>query len=203
MSGRDQPVRPGWLGETDEKADASPPAAWNVVATTKPGEFNRARALLQRFGPVRGTDYYNLLVLSVPDVRSFLEDYAARFRADPRLGTCVTRIAPAFVAFDFGSAEEFQTKAREAAIAAFAPALLGKSFHVRMHRRGLRQTASSQTEKRLGHDLLQELERRGAPGTVTFEDPDALLDIETVDGRAGMSLWTRDDLERFPFIKVD
>ena len=32
---------------------------------------------------------------------------------------------------------------------------------------------------------------------------DALLDAETVGPRAAMSLWTRDELKRFPFLRVD
>ena len=29
------------------------------------------------------------------------------------------------------------------------------------------------------------------------------MDIETVGGRAGMSLWTGEELRRFPFLHVD
>jgi len=40
----------------------------------------------------------------------------------------------------------------------------------------------------------------GSPGRITFTDPDAILQIETIDGRAGVSLWQRDDLQRYTFL---
>ncbi len=38
---------------------------------------------------------------------------------------------------------------------------------------------------------------------LAFEDPDALVAIETVGQRAGVSVWTREELRRYPFIRVD
>jgi hypothetical protein len=38
---------------------------------------------------------------------------------------------------------------------------------------------------------------------VAFEDVDAVVSIETLDHRAGVSLWTREDLQRYPFLRVD
>ena len=50
--------------------------------------------------------------------------------------------------------------------------------------------------------ILESLEKRGEPGHVTFEDPDAVLAVETVGGRAGLSLWNREERERYPFLGV-
>ncbi len=203
MSRADRAVRPGWTGASIGEGRGRSRPEWNVVATVRTGELNRGKSLLERFGDVFKTDYFNVLVLVVEDVAAFLDDYAARARADPRLSECVARVAPAFATFDFASPEEFEAEARAAA-AAFAPKLGGKAFHVRMNRRGFKHAISSQTEEQLLDGvLLEELGRRGAPGRITFDDPDAILDIETVDGRGGMSLWTREDLERYPFLKVD
>ena len=84
------------------------------------------------------------------------------------------------------------------------PQLAGKSFHVRMHRRGFKEALPSQQEERMLDDvLLEALERTGQPGRIEFEDPDLILDVETVDQRAGMSLWTREQLERYPFLNLD
>jgi hypothetical protein len=41
--------------------------------------------------------------------------------------------------------------------------------------------------------------------TMKYPDrPDAgrILQIETIDGRAGLSLWRREDLRRYPFLGV-
>ena len=73
-----------------------------------------------------------------------------------------------------------------------------------MHRRGLRHDLSSQAEeKTLDAYLMAELARRGTPGRITFDDPDAILVVETVGNCAGMSLWSRDDLQRLSFLKTD
>jgi hypothetical protein len=41
------------------------------------------------------------------------------------------------------------------------------------------------------------------PARVSFTDPDALIAIDTIDGRAGISLWTRDDLARHRLLRPD
>ena len=82
--------------------------------------------------------------------------------------------------------------------------LKGKSFHVRLHRRGFKGTLSTPKEERfLDEALLDALEAEGAPGHIAFTDPDAILQIETIDGRAGLSLWQREDLQRYPFLGAE
>lgn len=51
--------------------------------------------------------------------------------------------------------------------------------------------------------LLQALERRGTPGRISFDDPDAILAVDTVSNRAGMALWNRDELRTYPFLGLD
>ena len=55
-------------------------------------------------------------------------------------------------------------------------------------------------ERFLDEALLDALDAEGAPGRIAFTDPDAILQIETIDGRAGISLWDREDLQRYPFL---
>ena len=43
----------------------------------------------------------------------------------------------------------------------------------------------------------------GRPGRINFDDPDHVIDIETVGSRAGLSLWARDDLRCYPFLRID
>ena len=50
---------------------------------------------------------------------------------------------------------------------------------------------------------LVKVERAGTPGRISFEDPDAIIAIETIGQRAGMSFWRRADLQRYPFLRVD
>jgi len=177
--------------------------AWNVVATMLTGEFVRAKQLLERFGPVETMGFFNVLVLQADDPGQFLGVYSKRAAEDERLEQCVSRIVPMARLFDFTDAEDFEQKIRKEAMT-FVSQLEGKAFHVRMKRRGLKGELSSlEEEQSLDKVLLDELERRGAPGRIDFDDPDAVIDIETVGNRAGAALWTREDLKRFPFLKVD
>lgn len=174
-----------------------------MVASVRGREFVPAVRVLEAWGPVRRTDYYNVLVLRVADPRGFLAELTARVEAEPWMREVLAHVRPALATFDFGSREEFEERAREAARTWLAD-LEGRAFHVRMHRRGFRRQLSSQGEERaLCEALLAELERRGRSGRVTFEDPDAVVAVETVGGRAGVSLWTRADRERFPLLGVD
>ena len=87
-----------------------------------------------------------------------------------------------------------------------ADRIAGGSFHVRLHRRRGDSPVklSAQIEERYLNDtILRRLRELGQLGCLDFQDPDYVIDIETVGERAGMSLWSRDDLKRFPFLRVD
>jgi len=176
---------------------------WNVVASVREGGYRRARELLGTLGQVAPTDYYNVLVLRVADPDAFLDELRALAEEDAALEQCVARVVPAAQTFVFQSPEDFECQAK-AAVVQWLPRLAGKSFHVRFHRRGFKGRVSSQHEEQtLDGFLLQALEERGVPGHINFEDPDLIIDIETVGQRAGLSLWTREQRLRYPLLKLD
>lgn len=176
---------------------------WTVVASTFSESFERGRQLLEQFGRVDRTDYFNVLVLTPDDPAEFLQRFTAMTANVPSVLEILSRVMPAARCFDFQSPEEFETKAR-AVVLEWLPNLSGKTFHVRMHRRGFKKRLSSQVEERfLDEVLLAALQEAGAPGRIDFEDPDAVIDVETVGGRAGLAFWTRGDLRRYPFLRVD
>lgn len=176
---------------------------WNVVATTQSGEFSRAKQLLERFGAVKITDFFNVLALKVDDLNEFLRAYSERARKDPRLAECVCRIRPMMRIFKFADADEFRVNVRQE-VEEFIGELEGKSFHVRINRRGMKGEISGQAEEQnLDGHILSALEGRGAPGRIDFDDPDAIVDIETLGDVAGVALWTRHDLKNYPFLRVD
>ena len=176
---------------------------WNVVVTVHGDGYRRAWTLLERFGTIRRTDYYNVLVMKVEDRAAFLEELAALTEAVPDVLHIIARIMPASATFTFQSPDEFEAKAREIALG-WAHELAGRSFHVRIHRRGFKSQMSSQEEEHFLDDvLLSALEQAKTPGRLTFDDPDVIIDVDTVGQRAGLSLWTREDLNRYPFLKLD
>lgn len=176
---------------------------WNVVVSVLDEGFVQACEILDAFGPVRRTDYYNVLVMRVEDTGAFLAEFARLVEADPHVLKYIARVIPAAAAFSFQTPEEFMSKARNAVLQ-WVERLLGRSFHVRMHRRGFKGRISSlEVERLLNRVLLDAMEARGAPGRISFKDPDAILAVETVGRRAGLSLWSREDIKRFPFLKLN
>jgi tRNA(Ser,Leu) C12 N-acetylase TAN1 len=173
---------------------------WNVVATSRIGRFDDARKLLGKLGPVHRTGFYNVLVMRCDDVDRFLSDLLGLLAAE---AGAVAHVRPARTTFGFRTPEEFEELSRRVALA-WAPRVIGQRFHVRMHRRGFRGRLLSQHEEHvLDDELLDALGRAGEPGSLSFEDPDAILAIDTVGDRAGLSLWTRAELQRYPFLGLD
>lgn len=176
---------------------------WNVVVTVYEEGFKTAKRILRDAGAISPTDYHDVLVMKVEDLRAFTDWLAERVADEPGLLNFISRVVPATYVFDFHAADEFEAKAREAVLG-FMPEVAGRSFHVRMHRRGFRRQISAQDEeRRLGAALFEALEAAGTPATVTFDDPDAIVVIETVGERAGVSLFTREDMRRCPFLRFD
>ncbi len=176
---------------------------WNVVVTANEDGYKRVRKLLRRYGAIASTEFYNVLVMRVPDRADLLEDLGKRVAESPGLMNDISRVVPAEEAFNFQSAAEFEKQSRAIALK-WAPDLAGRSFYVRLHRRGFKGKLSSPDEERFLDDvILERLSDMGAPSHIDFSDPDKVIDIETVGGRAGMSIWSREDLRRFPFLHVD
>ncbi len=177
---------------------------WNVVATVHEGGYNKARTLLEKFGTVASTDFFNILVMRAGDDHfRFLEELQGAADHDPEAGRYLARIVPVVQTFNFQSPAEFDEKAR-LAVCAWLPTLANKVFHLRMHRRGFKGKLSSLDEERfLDTYLLEALETAGTPGRIAFTDPDAIIALETVGPRAGLSLWSREELQRFPLLHLD
>lgn len=173
---------------------------WNLVATTRERRYGAAAAFLEKLGArVAKTHYQNVLLASVPDGRAFLGELLHADGADEVLA----RVIPVAKTFSFQSPEEFDERARQT-VAALAPSLGHRSFHVRMHRRGFKGRISTPTEERaLAGALLSALEAAGDHADVSFDDPDAIIAVETVDNRAGVSLWTREEMTKTPFLHLD
>lgn len=174
---------------------------WNVVVTTHDDGFDRAEAELEDFGEVARTGYFNVLVLKVDDPDAFLDALADRATLIPDLfDSVVARITPVSHTFTFQNAEEFEEKGGEIG-RALAPKVAGRAFYVRVHRRGMRgELASDEAERALAGAVFEALEERGRDAEVDFDDPDAVLVVETVDSRAGLRLVTRKELERYPVL---
>lgn len=173
---------------------------WNVIVTLSEPTFRIARNLLARWGRLRRTEYHNVAVMAVTDAAAFLQEFTAAVDEEPGILNAMSHVVPFEHVFTFKNAPEFEAKSRDVALS-YAPQLAGKSFHVRLRRRGLKGVISTPGEERFLDDaLLEALAVAGNPGSIRFDDPDYVLLIETVGGDGGMALWTGEDLKRYPFL---
>ena len=176
---------------------------WNVVVSIYQDGFRRALRALREFGSVERSPYYNVLVMKIEDPMALLEAIERRTEENPALYDAISRVAPALRAFDFQSAEAFEENAKSIMLE-WLPRLAGCSFHVRFHRRGTRHDLQTpDVERFLDDALLGALRQAGAPGTITFTNPDAVIAIDTIDDRAGIALWTREDLAHHRLLRPD
>jgi tRNA(Ser,Leu) C12 N-acetylase TAN1 len=176
---------------------------WNLVVTTHEHRYRDAKELLAPMGVLHHTDYYNVLVMRVEAPQSFLATLESLLKKNPQLATSLARVLPVTKTFSYQSPQEFELEAASAAGDCLAQ-LAGRRFHVRMHRRGFKGRLSSQQEEQwLADWLIDELAKQGKTASVDFADPDWILAIDTVGQQAGLSLWSREQLQRYPLLKLD
>lgn len=176
------------------------PADWNVVVTLPENTFREACHLLARWGQVRRTRHFNVLAMTVIDPSKFFNEFEAAVHETPGLLNFVSHVVPAQATFDFDTVDEFEAHARDV-VRGWTTRLAGRSFHVRLHRRGFKGTLSTPHEERfLDEAIIAVLAAAGTPGRIVFDDPDTVIQVETIDARAGISLWTRDELQRCRFL---
>jgi tRNA(Ser,Leu) C12 N-acetylase TAN1 len=149
------------------------------------------------------TSFYNVLTVQVENPHTFLSEFAAAVANTPHLLKVISRVVPAHHTFHFLTREEFEQKMRDI-LHAWLPELAGASFHVRIRRRGGRKVLSPRAAERFLDDmLLRALEAQGTPGRINFDDPDKIIQIETINDRAGVSLWSREHRLNYPFLGID
>ncbi len=175
----------------------------NVVVNLRDRGFKKAFKVLQGFGAVSQTDFFNVLAMKVSDIDRFLETLGKWVSNNPDILEVVACVVPVTDTFIFQSPQEFETKA-QSVVLRWVPQLAGKGFHVRMHRRGFKGRLSSLDEERfLDGVLLEALEKAGTAGQITFENPDAIIAVETLGQWAGLSCWRNEDLQRHPLLRLD
>ena len=175
---------------------------WNVVVTVHKEGFGGALNLLEQLGEVNKTDYFNVLVMRVGNTRALLENLRSRLAQEPGILNDIASLIPLQYLFTFQSPEAFEEKSGEI-VSRWVPLLAGKSFHVRMRRRGFKGRLSSMEEERFLDELiLSNLDKLGNSGKITFEDPDYIVAVQSIGTKAGLSLWSREDLHRYEFLKL-
>jgi tRNA(Ser,Leu) C12 N-acetylase TAN1 len=189
--------------QTTEGAGAETASlAWNVLVTSREGGHRRLRRALYRLVRLHRTGFRNVLVGQVAEIEPFLAVVAGLCRQRPIVESWLGKIVPMERTFVV-DAEHFDTQL-QAETATVLDRLSGRSFHVRIERRGHKGVISTHAaEQRLGEHLYTLLQNRGQRPVVAFRDADVVLAIEIIGNVAGLGLVTRELRQRWPFVKID
>jgi tRNA(Ser,Leu) C12 N-acetylase TAN1 len=174
---------------------------WNVLATALEGRRDALLLSLRKLGRFRPGGYRNVVTGFVPDQREFFERVREALASDGLLPTALAKVVPieATTLIDADTAVDRLATAAEP----FLDRLAGGSVFVRIERRGLKGRLHSPTvEREVGDRVWQALVARGHTPRVDFADPDAVLLIETVGDRAGLTVIGRALRAEYPFVKV-
>lgn len=175
---------------------------WNLIVTTAEGKYTQALGFLARFGVVKPTSYYNVVMMHVHDIPELMGVLAREWESQGGRLLLLQRVVPMSHTFNFRDQQAFGLRAAEV-VSGWTDQLAGKTFHVRMHRRGFKDQLHSEEEERLlNAAVVDATERAGNPAVVSFDDPDAVVAVETIGNQAGMSLWLREDLQHYPFLHI-
>jgi tRNA(Ser,Leu) C12 N-acetylase TAN1 len=176
---------------------------WNVVVCIYQSGFRRALRALGELGCVERSPYHNVLVMRAENPMELLAAIEQRTEERPALYDAISRVAPAIHNFHFHSEEEFKENAKSILLE-LSPRLAGRSFHVRLHRRGARHDLRTPDAERFFDNIvLDATTKTGAAAIISFTNPDAVIAIDTIDDRAGVALWARDDLARHRLLRPD
>jgi hypothetical protein len=126
---------------------------WNVIVSVFQDGFRRPLRALQKLGHAEISPYHNVLMIKVDDPIALLEAIGKRTEENPALYDAISRVAPAARDFDFLSEEEFVERAKSI-MYQWSPNLAGRSFHVRLHRRGTKHDLRTQETERLFNDAI-------------------------------------------------
>ena len=174
---------------------------FNVIVTLagSTGRYFQLIRELNRFGEFHKTEFLGVIVGRVAETAAFFQavDEERRQGGLAELG----RVVPLDGVFLLRP--ETFTEQLQQAVLPYLEALSGKSFYVRLERRGhKRRIISPEVERGLDAWILAALERAGKSARIDFEHPDAVLVVETVGDRCGIGLLAREQLERFDFVRV-
>ena len=175
---------------------------WNLIVTTAEGRYTQALGFLARYGVVKPTSYYNVVMMQVRDIPELMGLLAREWESQGGRLLLLQRVVPMSHTFHFRDHQAFGNRAAEI-VSDWTDQLAGKTFHVRMHRRGFKDQLRSEDEERLLNTVIVDATTRsGNPAVVSFEDPELVVAVETIGNEAGMSLWEREDLQRYPFLHI-
>jgi tRNA(Ser,Leu) C12 N-acetylase TAN1 len=142
-------------------------------------------------------------MMHVRDTPALMTLLATEWQTQGKRLLLLKRVVPVTHTFNFSDRAMFVKRA-QAVTMDWVPRLTGRTFHMRIHRRGFKdQLSSVEEEQILNAAIIDGTDKAGNRAIVNFDDPDAVITVETIGSKAGMSLWFREDLQRYPFLHID
>jgi tRNA(Ser,Leu) C12 N-acetylase TAN1 len=172
---------------------------WNLVVTAHGGRRHDLIYALRPIVRLRRAGYSEVLSGWTDDLEACLAGIAARADA-AFVAEVLARVVPVTRTFALAADLEAQLRTETAA---FLDALVDRSFHVRVERRGHKRVVQSdRLERLLGTALVEALQARGHAPRVTFTDPDVIVAVELIGDTGGVGLVPRDLRARYPFVRL-
>ncbi len=176
---------------------------FNVLVTmANDGSYGLLLGELAPYGEFHETGFHGVSLGRVDDVAHFCEAISQKRGQQCIAFRDVSRVVPLERVFTF-EVDDFLAKLCMA-LRPWIARLAESRFHVRLERRGLKgQIISPDIEQALDAYILDELIDLGHSATIDFDDPDAVVAIETIGDRCGVGLITRTLNDRYDFVRVD
>lgn len=170
---------------------------WNILITSLMGTERTVYAELKAIGGFKKASFKDVYIGQVEDLEAFMETLEKNIFLLPNVG----KVIPIQKTFSFqpGAFDEML----KAALLEYLPQLEGKSFFVRIERRGFKGKINSLTEEQtLDQFLLDQLRQKGKEGKIDFKDPDYIIVVETLGDRCGVGLIAREMKKRHPVVRI-
>lgn len=185
---------------TVRPAPATP--TWNLLVTSLEGQREALLGALRPLARFRRGGFPNVLVATVDDPRAFLSTLRDAHAASSVVRASLGKAIPIDRTVRFADATTFVDDAA-ATVEPLCERLLGRTFFVRVFRRGFRGAIdSTRAEGEIGARLVALLEARGDRPRVRFADPDVVVTIETLRDEVGVGLLDRELRAAYPFVRV-
>jgi len=176
-------------------------ARWNVLVTAQEGAARDLKRLVKDYGVFRWSDFRNVLLGWVSDTGVFFATLAEILEKKPFAHNWLGKAVPIDVTLPV-CVDSFAQDV-ENQLSGLLEQLNGKSFYVRVERRGHKgQLHTHELEQELGDYLWDQLQGRDHHPTVSFKDPDVVIIVEIAGQTAGIGVIPRQLREEFSFIKL-
>lgn len=174
---------------------------WNVVVTCRRNGERGAADALRFFGNFHTMGFRDVLAGRVEDRPWFVEELRKAREAGDPMWRFIRRIVPIDAVFTF-TLETFRERLGEV-IDEVAGRVPAGPFYVRIERRGHKgEIPTPEVEREMDGRIIAAHERMGSASRVDFKEFRAAVAVETFHDVGGVGVLLREEMEKYPFLKV-